>query len=308
MNKNINRKIFLKKSSVFQRSSFHCVIFIIVASLVFTHFVSPALFCQETDPFFIRVLKQGEDLYSSGKYKDALIKLEIAGFGLSREKNLQIKSDILSSLCHFHLKAYEDSEKIFRKALEMHGEQALSELNLSQTASKDLNNLIKRLKIKPGDNSEEPPLSPPLSSEIKGDPSHKIISGLEKHTGKELEKEIKNNPKKAESLYSPSEVQGNYLLGKLEFRFNRFRQCEIYFNNVLKQSEKVPIEIALKTTAQAYLILSSHNRGNQKKTLVLITRWITGLEKNLDSLDMTGTEKDAIRSLMKMIKKGTSAQ
>jgi len=104
--------------------------------------------CQETDAFYKNLFKKGEKSFLSKKYKEAVKELEIAVFGLYKEKELRGKAYVYLSLSHYYLKDLKKSEKYLTEALELLGDEGIKKLELDKLARSDLEKLIKYFKLR----------------------------------------------------------------------------------------------------------------------------------------------------------------
>lgn len=106
------------------------------------------LTCQETDAFYINLLQQGEKSFLAKNYKEAVKELEIAVFGLHKEKELRGKAYVYLSLSHYYLKDIKKCEKYLREAFELLGDEGIKSLKLDKYVHSDLEKLIKYFKLR----------------------------------------------------------------------------------------------------------------------------------------------------------------
>ena len=106
------------------------------------------LTCQETDAFYKNLFKKGEKSFLAKKYKESVKELEIAVFGLYKEKELRGKAYVYISLSHYYLKDLKKSEKYLTEAFELLGDEGIKNLELDKSARSDLEKLIKYFKLR----------------------------------------------------------------------------------------------------------------------------------------------------------------
>lgn len=111
-------------------------------------FGNPDLTCQETDAFYKNLFKKGEKSFLAKKYKEAVKELEIAVFGLYKEKELRGKAYVYLSLSHYYLKDRKKCEKYLRDAFDLLGDEGIKKLELDKFARSDLEKLIKFFKLR----------------------------------------------------------------------------------------------------------------------------------------------------------------
>jgi outer membrane protein assembly factor BamD (BamD/ComL family) len=104
--------------------------------------------CQETDAFYKNLFKKGEKSFLAKNYKEAVKELEIAVFGLYKEKELRGKAYVYLSLSHYYLKDRKQSEKYLREAFELLGDEEIKKMELDKFARSDLEKLIKFFKLR----------------------------------------------------------------------------------------------------------------------------------------------------------------
>jgi len=113
------------------------------------------LTCQETDAFYKNLFKKGEKSFLAKKYKESVKELEIAVFGLYKEKELRGKAYVYISLSHYYLKDIKKSEKYLREAFELLGDEGIKNLELDKSARSDLEKLIKYFKLRDAEKKPE---------------------------------------------------------------------------------------------------------------------------------------------------------
>jgi TonB family protein len=97
---------------------------------------------QPVDSFYLKRLKDGENFFLEADYKEAAKHLEIAIFGLSREKNLLAKAYVYLSLSYYYLEDKTNSERCFRDCDKLLGEEGLGDLEINKSISQDFERLL----------------------------------------------------------------------------------------------------------------------------------------------------------------------
>ena len=82
--------------------------------------------CQETDAFYKNLFEKGEKSFLAKNYKEAVKELEIAVFGLYKEKELRGKAYVYLSLSHYYLKDIKKCEKYIKEAFDLLGDEGIN--------------------------------------------------------------------------------------------------------------------------------------------------------------------------------------
>jgi tetratricopeptide (TPR) repeat protein len=127
------------------KKTFHFCVLLLVGVILIGY---SDLKCQETDAFYKNLFKKGEKSFLAKKYKEAAKELEIAVFGLYKEKELRGKAYVYLSLSHYYLKDYKKCEKYLREAFDLLGDDGIKNLELDKPARADLEKLIKYYKLR----------------------------------------------------------------------------------------------------------------------------------------------------------------
>jgi len=291
-------------------------------------FTCPSLFSQEPDPFYQKLLLQGEQSFLNKNYPQAIKELDIAVFGLYGKSPLIVKAHIYLGISYFHLKNGEESEKYLKKAYEILGETGIKSLDIHDSVREELEKLLVRFKIK--EPREELQGKPAEESEKKSTEATKTKPKKKssKDLIKELEKKIKNNPRKVSLYYelydiyrkdnkfknakniikklvknNPQDMNGNFLLGKIEFIQKHYKDALRCFMRILKPSDRTDVtrELYLKTmlnTASCYYRLKDRER--LESYISYLRDFVSEEELNL-TLKQEGMEKEW-NNILKFIK------
>jgi len=162
-------------------------------------------FSQEIDPFYFRLFQEGEKSFLAGSYKEAAKELEIAIFGLNREKELKVKTYAYLSLGYYHLKNREKSQEYLRKASDLLGEEGFEGIDINESVQSDLEKLLVAFRKKPAEVAEEFKRALEEQKETVKE-SKKAIEEPESKI-KESKKPIKKPDKKAEEQKPVYETQ-----------------------------------------------------------------------------------------------------
>lgn len=185
------------------------VYIIVFLGMIFFSF--SVFYGQQTDPFYNKLLRDGERSLLARNYNEAVKELEIAAFGLHREKKLLGKAYVYLGLCYYYLIDNEKSKEYLNKALPILKEEGIESMEIHPSTKRDLGRILDLFILRIGEKKEElnrvpdkyeiakPVLdtkekklqkeSPPLHSEFRSPP--KKSSQL---TARELEKRIKAEP------------------------------------------------------------------------------------------------------------------
>jgi len=286
------------------------------------------LFSQQIDPFYLRLLKDGEKQLLSQNYREATRSLEIAAFGLPPEKQLRAKAYVYMSLAQYYLKNYEECEKYLRDAVELASEEGIESLDLK--LDDETHSILRKLlnRLYPGNIQEE--LTEPLVKSTIEKPE----KTTPKEFIKELENKIKKDPKNVPLYYdlysfqrennnykgarkalellvknNPNEVNGFYLLGLFHFRQRKYKDAAKNFERVLQLSKRKSIKENLLLEATAYLILSFHYRNDEKHVLELVGKTKDTLtEEKIRSLSLDEKDGDKLLEVIDSVREKLRAE
>jgi len=265
------------------------------------------LFCQEIDPFYSKLLRDGEKLFLAQNFKEAVKTLEIAAFGLHREKKLRGKAYVYLSLSFYHLKNYKKCEEYLRKAAELVEKEGFQSLEIDESIRSELYKLFNYFRIEGWGELPEAGMKI-RPTQVKGDADIQI---------RELEKSIKaephniylyyilhelhrknNNLKEAKKVLqnlvknNPNEVDAYYLLARIYFEQRKFKDASKNFEQILKLPEKAQIKEDLLLKTKVSLILCFYYRQEEKKIRDLIVKFMNDFsEEKISSLALEEKDK-----------------
>jgi tetratricopeptide (TPR) repeat protein len=251
------------------------------------------LYSQEIDPFYTKLLREGERQFQARNYKEAIKTLEIASFGLHQQRNLEGEAYVYLSLSHYYFKDFEKTGEYLRKAVGILGPAGIENLNIDRSARNDLYNLLSRFNLTPVQkprtiNTPPPKTRPQTQTTIQ---PVRPVKTTPKNRTSELQNRIKAEPqniplyyelyglhrrnnylnsakKVLESLVEENlyEFEGLHFLGLINFQQRKYRDATKNFERVLTLSGKVPIQGFVLLDTKAYLILCFNNLRDTKKT------------------------------------------
>ena len=264
---------------------------------------------QQTDPFYLRALNSGERLFQSGDYAAALRSLEIASFGLMREKDLTAKAFLLMSLCANRLEKQADSETYLRKALNLISPRGYLNLGLPASAVTEIETLVKRFRLEgsvpspqtlfapqPKTTPALPQSRPPVSS-----PSAAPITESDISPSDELERRLSEDPTNISLYYDlarsyarhqdlgaarhvlesliqryPDEITGRLLMARMEMSQGMFPQSLQNSLVVIKSSNRMAVTENLLARALIYAAVA-YSRLESSENLQLCLELIADL-------------------------------
>lgn len=277
------------------------------------------LMSQEVDPFYSNLLEKGEKSFLAGNYKDAVKELEIAAFGILGENKLRAKAYVYLSLSYYYLKETDKSEKYLKDAISLVGEEELRSLEIAESARIELENLLNSFKLK--ENQKQ-------AAEKRS--VRRVDIGLIK----ELVKNIKAHPRNVDLYYelyniyiddnnfkaakdmlknlvknNPGEINGYYLLAKIEFRERKYKDAEKIFERILELSKRIQIKESILAETRAYLILSSYLRGKRKQAREMVfARMDDFTNEKISSLSLDIQDKEKLQRIIKIYRSQAEAE
>lgn len=313
-----------------------------------THFLTLLLTClllignsnlmsQEVDPFYFNLLEKGEKSFLAGNYKDAVKELEIAAFGILGENKLRAKAYVYLSLSYYYLKETEKSEKYLKDAISLVGEEELRSLEIAESALLELEKLMNYFKLREvkkesleisGEKIEI------AESKIKKPEEKERVRKIEKSVAQELVKNIKAYPRNVDLYYelyniyiddnnfkaakdmlknlvknNPGEINGYYLLAKIEFRERKYKDAEKIFERILELSKRIQIKENISAETRAYLILSSYLRGKRKQAREMVFAWMDDFtNEKISSLSLDIQDKEKLQRIIKIYRSQAEAE
>jgi tetratricopeptide (TPR) repeat protein len=322
--------------SIIQKKSALIVLLIGTIILLLPDSARPAA-GQDTDPFYRKTLENGETSYLAKSYEEAVRNLEIAVFGLAKEKTLQARGYVFLALSRAALQQKDLSAENLTSAITLIGGDELRAMNLPESVKAELEKL---LASSSGHDSGPHPVSPPppQKKEIETLPivqpqpespapvpkTAPAISRVDR-----LREAMKTNPRDPLSYYelashyrenediadarktletllarNPAEIRGYLEIGRLEYAARNLKAAEKSLEKFLALTASVRIEDRLRDEGRALLLLSAWLRGDAKKTAKLFA-----LSEDLfqagrwDDLSLDAPDKERLRALRGSLKK-----
>lgn len=312
-----------------------CILSIIMAALLIPG--EGTLLGQEVDPFYLNLLNQGEKSLLESSYRKAIDELEIAVFGLTNETRLEAKAYVYMSLSYFHLNDLEQSKKYFKKAQEAIEGKDLQDLDLDESVRTDLESLINSFKAETAREKQLESIRKKYEAEdLPFGEAEGALSRLERdlRITRELEKDIEEDPRNTSLYYdlyllykhsnnvlyarrtlenlvknNPSEIQGYYLLGKLEFGERNYEEAEKIFEKILSLFERAQTDESILAETKAYLILASSLRGKEDKAQELVSSWMSDFtEEKISSFSIEIEDKEKLQRIVNLVRSRAEAE
>lgn len=283
-------------------------------------------YSQKSDPFYVNLLDKGEKSFIAGNYKSAIKDLEIAAFGLLEEKKLKAKAYVYIGLSYYYLRNLNKSKEYLNDAVESISEEKLLDLDLDESARIELKNLLNSFKLKAFDKdiSERGDIRLNINEAPEKRKDRTVETGLIK----ELEKTIQVQPRNIELYYklcnlyiesgnieaakntlknliknNPAEINGYYLLGKIEFKERNYKEAEKIFEKILDLSKRIQIDERIIIEVKAYLILCSYLRGKRKKSKKMVLDWIDDFSREkIITLTLDIQDKEMLERIIEAYK------
>jgi TonB family protein len=254
------------------------------------------LFCQETsqkiDPFYLERLRGGERAFFAGDFETAVEEMKIAVVGLGGENELMAKAYVYLGLSYYQLKNVGEAKTSLRKAFGLLDMEGLRALISNETVWNYLNRVMIDLGVREREGEEVTALQlrnleqrqmggeagenyvKNLEQQIKSNPrnvglyyelyEHHMGSGNIKEARKTLEGLIKKNR---------NEAKAYYLLGRIQYRQRGLKDANQNLRKVFSIQKIVPVEEHVLLEAQAYLILTTHLRGERQSSYRMFAEW-----------------------------------
>lgn len=281
---------------------------------------------QEVDPFYHKALADGESLFRAKSFSQAVSRLEIAAFGLTSQPAALGKARLFLGLSHAYLNDSAKTESCLKAAYALLGPAGLAEIPLPDWARADLARLVRTYKLdvpaSPGFDKITPPApktsGPPAPTVSKSIPAQ---SSPNERTA--LEREMRETPHQAAAYYKlaslheaagdrksavrilqdlldkiPTEIQANLEIGRLRYLERSLKDAEKWLEKFVRLAVDVPTEARPLVVARAYLILSSHLRGDAAKTQSLIKQAPRLDDALIESLGLLPEDRDRLLRIL----------
>ena len=281
---------------------------------------------QEIDPFYRKTLESGEAAYLAKSYEEAVRTLEIAVFGLTKEKTLQARGYILLALSRAALKQEEQSAENLASAAALLGWDELQAMILPESAKAELKKLLtatppaSKMQAVNASPTVRPPVVAPVTvpeSTPHASPVARFREAIKINPRDPLAfyelaayyREIQdpaNARKTMESLLAqnPAEIRGYLEIGRLEYAARNLKNAEKSLEKFLSLTEDVRVEDRLRDEGRALLLLSAWLRGDAKKTAKLLPLSEDLFQpERFDRLSLTAQDKERLRALRESRKK-----
>ncbi|HQF97744.1 MAG TPA: hypothetical protein PLQ86_05105 [Candidatus Aminicenantes bacterium] len=252
------------------------------------------LLSQETDPFYLKWLESGEAAYFARDYRQAVSYLEIAVFGLARDKDLQARGYVFLALSRTALGFKGQAAVDLSAADGLVGRDGLRSMNLPEAVRTRLDALLSSVPV-----SKAPPATPaapPSEALPAGDRTEATpLPPAETPSAGDLRREMEANPREPDSYYelsrlsrragktgeareiletlldrNPAEIRAYLEIGRLDYEKDDFKAAMKALEKFLSLSAGVFVEERFRDEGRALLLLSASRRGEAKKTARLL--------------------------------------
>jgi len=252
------------------------ILFLLTGMVLFAH-------SQEIDPFYQRILNEGEAQFKAKNYREAVKALKVAVFGIEGPDNILGKAHVYLGLSYFYLDQEKQSEEHLKKALDLIGTQGISEIDLSPKAKDHLSQLLQHFGMENLEPEKKRVSPPPQSEELKPEDSPK-------NRIKDLEKKIQESPEVTAPYYEltrfylennqtnkakktlekltrqhPLESRALHQLGLLHFKEREFKKAEPYFSRIFALAKSRQVSSEVLDSSRAHHILGFFYRGKKDK-------------------------------------------
>ena len=279
---------------------------------------------QQADPFYFNSLQKGEKSFLTKNYRNAIKELEIAVFGLFGEKELTAKAYVYLSLSHYYQKNLDESERCLKYAADLMGDEEFLTLEIAESVRPELQELVNYFKDR--EVKKERPKKP--APEIKKLEDKESVKRVDKAPVYKLETQIKSNPRNVAPFYelfqlhranndlkagkktlknlvknNPNEFKGYDLLGTLYYEERKYKDAAKNFEKIFELTKNIRIDQGILEKAGAYLVLSTHLRGNKKRALTIVAGLMNFLsEDRINSLPLNERDKAILQGIIEAYK------
>lgn len=266
---------------------------------------------QKIDPFYLERLGAGERAFYAGDFETAVDEMKIALIGLGGEKELMAKAYVYLGLSYYQLKNGKEADTNLRKAaslLEMEGLKALIE---NETVWNYLNRVMIDLGI------QGPEVQEGAAVQFRNLEQRQMGGEEGENFVKNLEQQIKFNPRNVSLYYelyeyhmgndntkeakktledlirkNRNEAKAYYLLGRIQYKQRDLKDADQNLRRVFSIQKIVPVEEYVLLEAQAYLILTTHLRGERQSSYRMFAEWADRFTvERIRYLDLDGQDR-----------------
>jgi tetratricopeptide (TPR) repeat protein len=284
---------------------------------------------QEVDPFYLKALADGEVLFKAKSYSLAVPRLEAAAFGLYAQPAALGKARLLLGLSHAYLNHSALTESYLKAAYAALGPAGLAEVPLPDSARADLLRLIRTYKLEdpaPAPIPAPPPVeaaSPPSAKKKDTVKNKTALPPVDSPARDRLEKTIRETPRQAAAYYElaarheaagdrksavrvyqdlldkiPTEIRACLEIGRLRYFDRSLKDAEKWLEKFVRLAADVPTGAPMLAAARAYLILSSHLRGDAAKTQSLVRQPPRFDDPLIESLGLLPEDRDRLLRIL----------
>lgn len=293
------------------------------------------------DPFYLKLLSDGERQYQAGDYGEAVKTFQVACFGLSQDAPLLGKALAYMSLSYFNLKDDVRAKDSLVRLVALVGLSGLSSLAMNEEERLHLVDLASFYKLdqpvsatsaapsrtdllgtaaakpgtKPGAKPAPKPEVPPdkvkaAEARVKASPKD-AQAYLDLYEIRREQKDAKGALRVLEDLESrvPTDPTAPYMLGKMSFAAKDLKAAASQLERALTLRKDAPAADASVAEIEAYLILVYNGLG-KKQELERTCRDFLGRYSVPDAIratDLSEKDKSLVESILGQFKTGGEA-
>ncbi|MBD3413191.1 MAG: tetratricopeptide repeat protein [Candidatus Aminicenantes bacterium] len=273
---------------------------------------------QQMDPFYQRLINEGETQFQEGRYAKAVQTLKVAVFGIEGHPDILGKAHVYLGLSYYYLNQESNSENHLRKAVQLLGTDGLSTIPLEPGIRSDLSKIFSYLGILQEQSQSKP-------EELRESESP-ISDVTQQNRIQQLKTAVKDQPDQTQAYYDLYEIylqQGRsrkardileklsrrhalesralYLLGVNHFKKRRFKKAQTYFSRIFALAQSMDVASEITDSSHAYQILSFYYQGQKDRAY----QWAESREPGLteEKVGDMGLEERDQRVLLEILNK-----
>ena len=262
------------------------------------------LYAQEPDPFYLDLFKNGEEAFLAKDYSEAAKKLEIAAFGLHRQKELMEKAYAYLAISHYHLNDMVKSEKYVKDTRDLLGDEGFDGLEIDESAWPDMEMLVSRFNMGKIAKRERKLLEEGTAEELevairKDRHNTALYIALYERHAQRGDLDAGRSVLKDLIKQDPSQSEGYFLLGKVDYMARKYKDAAKNFEKVIDAASSAQATEKQVLEAKAYLILCASRRGDEKKAQRLFSASAGALtEEEIQSLSAEEDDQSILLEIL----------
>ena len=289
------------------------------------------------EPFYLRLLKSGENSYLAGNFREAIKDLKIAVFGLYPDRTLLARGQAYLGLGLAKIGEKEAGRESIEKALgNVGGPEKFESLGLQGTAQNDLVALLRQWKMSTSPASGAPPAAPKVQEPVR---KTDVVPEAKLSTGKtaadyaaaaapnrmgELEEAVRLNPRDAAAYFeladlqlksgksaaakttltnllkeSPAEIEAHLALGRILYGEKSYKEADARLEKFLDLARATGLGGGKAAEARALRLLSAYHRDDSRKLRNLLPGYRDSFgAETIDSLPLFPEDKVILRTIL----------